>query len=149
MGQRINNWQIVFQKEIEKPRNFNRGKTDCVMFVLDVIGKYTNNKLGQEYFGKYSNLSQGLKLLKNWGTKGKTLNEHIINLFDKQFDRVHINLAKRGDIVGLNSPMACSSNGMADSGFTVGIMCEGFGRFVNYKGYEDIPREQLQMAWSV
>ena len=70
MGKRINNWQIAFQKEIEKPRIFNRGRTDCVMFVLDTIGKYTDNTLGKEYFGKYSNLSQGLKLLndRDWET---------------------------------------------------------------------------------
>tara|TARA_R100001510_G_C7656030_1_gene215619 strand:- start:3422 stop:3871 length:450 start_codon:yes stop_codon:yes gene_type:complete len=149
MGKRINNWQIAFQRAIEKERTFNRGTTDCVMFVLDVLSSYTDNKLADKYYGKYNNLSQGLKLLREWGTKGNTLNEHIINLFDKLYKRTHINLAQRGDVVGFNSEEISKINDLQDSGFTVGIMCEGFGRFVMRNGYQDIRRENLTMAWKV
>ena len=130
MGQRINNWQIAFQKAIEQERTFSWGTSDCVMFVLDVLSKYTDNKLADEYYGKYSNFLQGLKLARKWGTKGKTANEHIINLFDKLYDRIEVNFAQRGDVVGFDSKEASQNNNMQNSGFTVGIMCEGFGRFV-------------------
>ena len=149
MGQRINNWQITFQKEIEKPRKFERGKTDCGMFVLECISKYTNNNLYNKFKNKYSSLHQCIKLFKKNNIKGSNLNEYIINFFDGEFKRIHINLAQRGDIVGFNSELVQEMNNMPCSGFTVGIMCDGFGRFVNDKGYEDIARENLQMAWRV
>ena len=81
--------------------------------------------------------------------EGKTLNEMIISNADNHFERIHINLAQRGDIVGLNSDICSKANKMKDSGFTLGIMCDGFGRFVVHNGYQDIPREQLEMAWRV
>ena len=149
MGQRIDNWQIAYQKAIEKPRKFNRGTTDCVMFVLDCVCSYTDSNLIKKYYNKYSNLSQGLKILKELKAEGKTLNEMIISNTDNHFERIHINLAQRGDIVGLNSDMCSKANKMKDSGFTLGIMCEGFGRFVVNKGYEDIPRDKLEIAWRV
>tara|TARA_A100001201_G_scaffold92165_1_gene80313 strand:- start:654 stop:1103 length:450 start_codon:yes stop_codon:yes gene_type:complete len=149
MGKRINNWQIPYQNEIEKPRKFERGKTDCGMFVLECVSKYTNSNLHDKFKNKYSSLSQCIKLFKENNIKGNNLNEYIINFFDKEFERIHINLAQRGDIVGFNSDEISMVNKMINSGFTVGIMCEGFGRFVMSEGYEDIPRENLQMAWRV
>jgi len=149
MGQRLNNWQLLYQQAIEKPRKFNRGKTDCVMFVLDCISDYTNIDFVKKYDVKYSNLSQGLKILKDLKGKGKNLNELIISVFDNHFERIHINLAQRGDIVGFNSDICSQINKMPNSGFTLGIMCQGYGRFVTSEGYQDIPREQLQLAWRV
>ena len=149
MGQRINNWQIAFQKAIEKERVFKRGISDCGIYVLECLSEYTNNKLYFKYKNKYSSLHQCIKLFKDNNIEGNNLNEYIINFFDREFEKVHINLAQRGDIVGFNSEEISKINDMKNSGFTVGIMCEGFGRFVMKNGYQDILRENITMAWKV
>ena len=41
------------------------------------------------------------------------------------------------------------ANKIKESGFTVGLMFNGFGRFVVRHGYQDIPKEQLHLAWRV
>ena len=149
MGQRVSNWQIAFQRAIEEDRVFKRGVSDCGMFVLECISKYTNNKLYDKFKNSYSTLHQCIKLFKKNNIKGNNLNQYMINFFDSEFERIHVNLAQRGDIVGFNSDLIEEINDMQNSGFTVGIMCEGFGRFVMKNGYEDIPRTELQMAWRV
>ena len=149
MGQRIDNWQIAFQKAISKERVFQRGISDCGMYVLECISQYTNNNLYNKYKDKYTSLHQCIKLFKDNNIKGNNLNEYIINFFNKEFKRLHINLAQRGDIVGFDSDEIAKINNKKNSGFTVGIMCEGFGRFVMRNGYQDIPRENLHMAWRV
>jgi len=149
MGQRLKNWQSKFADEIQKPRTFEWGKADCVMFCLEMLSQYTSNPLGKEYYGKYSKLSQGVKFLKKWGTEGRTLNSNIISLFDKQYERISIDFAEEGDVVGFYSEEAERANKIKESGFTVGLMFNGFGRFVVRHGYQDIPKEQLHLAWRV
>ena len=149
MGTRLKNWHIPFAEEIQKPRAFEWGKADCVMFCLEMLSHYTSNPLGKQYYGTYSKLSQGVRFLKKWGTEGRTLNSNIISLFDKQYERIAVSFATQGDIVGFYSEEAEKANKQKESGFTVGLMCNGFGRFVVHNGYQDIPREQLDMAWRV
>jgi len=149
MGQRINNWQIAFQKAIDKERTFNWGTSDCIMFSLDCIADYTDNTLAKKHKGTYTKLFGAIKTLKKLGAKGKTLNEIMLDFLDKRFERININFAQRGDIVGFNSEEISEYNDMKDSGFTVGIMCDGYGRFVMRNGYQDINREYLTTAWKV
>lgn len=149
MGQRLKNWQSKFADEIQKPRTFEWGKTDCVMFCLEMFSHYTTTTGGMKYYGQYNTLLQGIRFLKKWGTQGKTLNANIISLFDTQCERISIDLAQEGDVVGLYSEEAERVNKLKESGFTVGLMFNGFGRFVVRHGYQDIPKEQLHLAWRV
>ena len=148
MGQRINNWQIAFQKAINKDRVFKFGTLDCALFVLDCIKDYTNNKLFENYSGKYSDFRQALSILKSLGGKGKNFNECYISFLDVQFKRINKNFAQRGDIVGISSN-ALGENNKIDRDFSAGLMCDGFARFLTTKGYLDLPREKVSMAWKV
>ena len=148
MGQRINNWQIAFQKSIEQDRVFKFGTLDCALFVLDCIKDYTNNKLFENYSGKYSDFRQALSLLKSLGGTGKTFNECYISFFDKQFKRINKNFAQRGDIVGIYSNSIGENNDL-DRDFSAGIMCDGFARFLTSRGYLDLSINKISLAWRV
>ena len=148
MGQRINNWQIQYQKTIEKDRTFKFGVNDCCLFVLDCISNYTDNKLYKNYSGKYSNYRQALKILKSLGGKGKNFNECYISFLDSHFERINKNFAQRGDIVGFNVNCLGENNSI-DRDFSAGIMCDGFARFLTSKGYLDLSINKISLAWRV
>ena len=159
MGQRsthkLEDWQITLCEEIDKPRKFQWGVSDCVCYAVDVVSKYTNKDFGIKHIGMFNNpinaYKYGIKYFKEHNISYKpkdTLNNYIINFWDYHFPRIHINFAQRGDIVGTLKLNYLDAT-INETNLTVGILIGNDARFVTNKGYLDLPRVDCQIAWKV
>tara|TARA_B110000211_G_scaffold92589_1_gene107938 strand:+ start:465 stop:947 length:483 start_codon:yes stop_codon:yes gene_type:complete len=152
---KLENWQITLFEELEKPRTFKWGVSDCVCYAVDVVSKYTSKDFGIKHIGMFSNpingYKYGIKYFKEHNISYKpkdTLNNYIMNFWDYHFERVHINFAQRGDIVAtlkVNYLNTISN----EANLTVGILMGNDARFVTEKGYLDLSKNDCQLAWSV
>ena len=159
MGQRsthkLEDWQITLFEELDKPRTFVWGVSDCVCYSADVVSKYTNKDFGLQHLKKWKNALGGYKSIliyfKKYNIPYKvkdTLNNYIINFWDYHFPRVHINFAQRGDVVA-TLKINYLGNTSNETNLTVGILTGDDARFVTNKGYLDLPRTDCQFAWKV
>ena len=159
MGKRstnkLENWQITLCEELDKPRIFEWGVSDCVCYGVDVVSKYTNKDFGIKHIGKWNNALGGYKYFIKYFKEHKipykskdTLNNYIMTFWDYHFPRVHINLAQRGDIVG-TLKLDYLDTASNEANLTVGILTGDDAKFVTNKGYLDLPRLDCQIAWKV
>jgi len=147
-SRKLENWDIILYEEINKSRQFTWGVNDCVCFCVDILMKYTDKDFGSKHIGKFNNpksaYKYGIKYFKEHNISYEpkdTLNNYIIKFWDYHFERKHINLAQRGDVVG---SLKLNSESM-----TCGILLDKVARFLTPNGYIDLLREDCQIAWSV
>lgn len=153
---KLDNWQIILYEEINKPRDFKWGFTDCVCFCVDMLMTYTNKDFGTKHIGKFNTAKGGYKYgLKYFAEhnipyeKKDSLNSYIIKFWDYHFPSVHINLAQRGDVVATLKFDNQEETAMENSNLTCGILLDKVARFLTPNGYIDLPKEDCQIAWRV
>tara|TARA_Y100001937_G_scaffold66257_1_gene90662 strand:- start:5824 stop:6243 length:420 start_codon:yes stop_codon:yes gene_type:complete len=138
MYKRIDNWQNVLVKELEKPRFFQWGKDDCCLFACDIIEKITGTDPAIEFRGKYNTALGAYKEIKRQGYEGVV---DVARKICKKYGwpEVHPNLAQRGDAIAAKF----------DGHYALGIMEIEYGFFVGESKYVYLERSQIDFAWRI
>jgi hypothetical protein len=152
MGSRVDNWEAILSRELEKKRTFVRGKSDCVYFALSVVKNITNidlTKDGKKEYGEYKSKYGYKKLLMDhWLKYGESRMCEpsvygAINYLCKKngFLEIPKSLAQRGDLV-------MTVNHTNEE--ALGIKTNQGSCYLAFDGtYVNVPIEQLNHAWAI
>lgn len=92
---RVQNWQTKLVEILQNPsyRTWQRGKTDCALFVADCCMAISGKDPAAEYRGTYDSALGAKKALLKFGSYESALSRH--------FTEINPRMAQRGDAVTL------------------------------------------------
>ena len=138
--QRVNNWPSKLEAAVETAtqKKFEYGKHDCVLMACDIVKSITGVDLAKDVRGRYSNLQEGIVLLKEFGGSMDALNEFIAK--HQNLPEIPISKAQRGDTVLFDS----------DEGPSLGVCLGAKSIFPNMKmNVIMIPTHACRRAWKI
>ena len=138
MPLRIDNWQMAFSSELEKPRYFLWGKDDCCLFACDIIKAITKVDPAYSFRGKYKSALGAYREIRKQGFTG------VMDVAEKRcaennWPEIPILTAQRGDVV-------CALFNNQES---LGIITGDSAAFVGGAGYVYIAPESALKAWRI
>lgn len=140
MIKRRPNWERHMDAAITAriPQTFQRGITDCVMTIADIIEAYTGADIAKDYRGQYSDDLGAWRIIERaGGDLGKMLADRMAELGAKE---ISPKFAGRGDL-------AFIYRGRLDQALAI---FTGAGLLTPDKvGFKTVPRSEALRAWRI
>lgn len=118
-------------------QKFERGVTDCVMTIADIVKAYTGADFAEQYRGKYSDDLGAARIITQGGDLGKMLAARMAEL---GWEEIKPNFARRGDL-------AFIYRGKLDQ--AIGVVAGSGILTPDAIGLKTVPRSEASRAWRV